>query len=356
MSPFAKISLITWVSYGVKVAQVSQKFWGPEYSTCSFPCYLYVYLRLPFPIHPTVQAGGQAAAMAKKKKKGGENGEVAAGNPAGGAGGGGGGGGNEEKNDGGSITVVLKVDMHCEGCAKKVIKSVKGVQGVEGVKADAGSGKLTVMGKLDPWKLRDRVEAKTHKKVDLVSPANFPKKGADANDPSSSCSSAKKPAAVKKPDDKKPQDKLAATTVVLKIRLHCEGCIRRIRKTITKIKGVDGVVFDTQKDLVTVKGTMDAKALPEVLKAKLKRDVEVVQPKKDGGEKKDKGGGGEKKEKGGGGGGGGGGGEKETNGKATTVPEPPNEMDYYAGYGYRIEMVHAPQLFSDENPNSCSVM
>ena len=49
------------------------------------------------------------------------------------------------------------------------------------MKADAGSGKLTVMGKLDPWKLRDRVEAKTHKKVDLVSPANFPKKGADAN-------------------------------------------------------------------------------------------------------------------------------------------------------------------------------
>lgn len=77
--------------------------------------------------------------------------------------------------------------------------------GVEGVKADAGNGKLTVMGKLDPWKLRDRVEAKTHKKVDLVSPANFPKKGADANDPSSS--SAKMPAAVKKPDDKKPQDK-----------------------------------------------------------------------------------------------------------------------------------------------------
>ncbi|URD75097.1 Heavy-metal-associated domain-containing protein [Musa troglodytarum] len=295
--------------------------------------------------------------MAKKKNKGGENGEAAVGNPAGEAGRGGE-GGNEEKDAGGNITVVLKVDMHCEGCAKKVIKSVKGVQGVEGVKADAGSGKLTVMGKLDPWKLRDRVEAKTHKKVDLVSPANFPKKGADANDPSSS--SAKKPAAVKKPDDKKPQDKLAVTTVVLKIRLHCEGCIRRIRKTITKIKGVDSVVFDTQKDLVTVKGTMDAKPLPEVLKAKLKRDVEVVQPKKDGGEKKDKGGGGEKKEKGGGvgggGGGGGGGGEKETNAKAATVPEPPNEMDYYARYGYRFQMVHAPQLFSDENPNSCSVM
>ncbi|RWW11195.1 hypothetical protein GW17_00025211 [Ensete ventricosum] len=52
------------------------------------------------------------------------------GSAGGGAGrGGGGGGGNEEKNDGSSITVVLKVDMHCEGCAKKVIKSVKGVQG-----------------------------------------------------------------------------------------------------------------------------------------------------------------------------------------------------------------------------------
>ena len=164
------------------------------------------------------------------------------------------------------------------------------------------------------------------------------------------------------------------STVVLKIQLDCDGCIKRIEKGIRKIKGAflknifhpnspfstleislmgfgyyfDGwagvqvVTLDAQKDLVTVKGTMDAKALPEVLKEKLKREVEVALPKKnEGGEKKDKGG--DKKEKGEGGGGGG----KE----AAT-----NLMEYYAGYPYYVEMVYAPQLFSDDNPNACSVM
>ncbi|XP_038970862.1 heavy metal-associated isoprenylated plant protein 3 [Phoenix dactylifera] len=260
------------------------------------------------------------------------------------------GGGGEGKKDDGTITVVLKVNMHCEGCAEKVKRSVKGFEGVEGMKADISGGKLTVVGKMDPTKLRDRVAAKTHKKVDLVSPTNPPKKDAKEKEDS------KKPAGEKnsnKSDDKKSKEPVV-TTVVLKIRLHCDGCIERITKRIRKIKGVQQVTADAQKDLVTVKGTMDAKALPEVLKEKLKRAVEVVPPKKDdGGEKKDKGGekkdkGGDKKEKGEGGGGGG----KVDGGKEAAA----NRMEYYAGYPYSFEMVHAPQLFSDENPNACSVM
>ncbi|XP_074570443.1 heavy metal-associated isoprenylated plant protein 3-like [Curcuma longa] len=326
--------------------------------------------------------------MAKKKKQQRDDGvALAPGNAAAEAAdeGGGGCGENEEKNEGGdcrkpeknhggSITVVLKVDMHCEGCSKKVVKSVRGVQGVEAVMADAGIGKLTVVGKLDPWKLRDHVEAKSHKKVDLISPTNFPK----------NADTARKPSAAKQTDEKKQhQEKLVVTTVTLKIRLHCEGCIRRIRKTILKIKGVESVVFDTQTDQVIVKGTMDSKALPEKLKTKMKRDVVVVQPKKEGGggekkekvgageeekkKKKDGAGEGEKKKKDGGEekkkgskGGGGGGGEKKEEElvKAAAVGAAPAgyAMEYYGGYGYRFEMVHAPQLFSDENPNSCSVM
>lgn len=40
-------------------------------------------------------------------------------------------GGDETKKGGGggSITVVLKVDMHCNGCAKNVVKSVRGIEG-----------------------------------------------------------------------------------------------------------------------------------------------------------------------------------------------------------------------------------
>ncbi|XP_038978193.1 heavy metal-associated isoprenylated plant protein 3-like [Phoenix dactylifera] len=296
----------------------------------------------------------------EKKGGGGENKKE-----GGGAGGGDGGGKKEE----GPAAVVLKVDMHCEGCAKKIKRSVKGLEGVEGVKADIPNNKLTVLGKADPWKLKERVEAKTRKKVDIISPANPAKKDAGGD--------AKKPAGgdAKKPDDGKPKAP-AASTVVLKIRLHCEGCIQRIRKTILKIKGVEHVSIDALKDLVTVKGTMDVKSLPAILKEKLKRCVEIIQPKKDdggGGEKKEKGGGGEKKEKGDGGGekkekGGGGGGEKKDGDKkddgekAAPPPAAPapvaemNKMDYYGPYGYRIEMVHAPQMFSDENPNACSIM
>lgn len=136
--------------------------------------------------------------------------------------------------------------------------------------------------------------------------------------------------------------------------------------------------MDAANDLVTVKGTMNVKTLPDVLKEKIKRSVEIVPSKKEeekkgpkdksGSEKKEEGKkGGDKKEK-----------EKEEGKKQEAVAAPPpaaaaasmttaavaeaNRMDYYApypyaaGYGYRVEMVHAPQMFSDENPNACTIM
>lgn len=43
---------------------------------------------------------------------------------------GGDGGGNKKKNETASVTVVLKVDMHCEGCASKIVKCVRSIQGL----------------------------------------------------------------------------------------------------------------------------------------------------------------------------------------------------------------------------------
>lgn len=37
--------------------------------------------------------------------------------------------GGKGKKDDGPITVVLKVDMHCEGCARKVRHAIKGFEG-----------------------------------------------------------------------------------------------------------------------------------------------------------------------------------------------------------------------------------
>lgn len=249
---------------------------------------------------------------------------------------------------------------------------------MEGVSVDAAHNKLKVVGKVDPWKLKEFLEVKTKKKVDFISPKDPPKKAKDDGGDAKKNKDAddKGKDAKKSSDDKKPKPP-AVSTVVLKIRLHCDGCIQRIKRRIHKIKGVEEVTVDAAKDLVTVKGTMDVKNLAAMLKDKLRRAVEIVPPKKDdgGGEKKEKekggDGGGEKKEKGGETGGekkekaGGGGEEKKDDGKApataTTTMEA-NKMEYYApypaysGYGYRMEMVHAPQMFSDENPNACSIM
>ncbi|XP_064962295.1 heavy metal-associated isoprenylated plant protein 3-like isoform X1 [Musa acuminata AAA Group] len=319
------------------------------------------------------------------------------------------GGGGEKKKEEGPTPVEVKLDMHCEGCALKVRKLVKGLEGVEGVSVDAAHNKLKVVGKVDPWKLKEFLEVKTKKKVDFISPKDPPKKAKDDGGDAKKNKDAddKGKDAKKSSDDKKPKPvsnpsihhlnikfdqtflaltskihQPAVSTVVLKIRLHCDGCIQRIKRRIHKIKGVEEVTVDAAKDLVMVKGTMDVKNLAAMLKDKLRRAVEIVPPKKDdgGGEKKEKekggDGGGEKKEKGGETGGekkekaGGGGEEKKDDGKAaaaatataTTTTTEANKMEYYApypaysGYGYRIEMVHAPQMFSDENPNACSIM
>ncbi|XP_015898502.3 heavy metal-associated isoprenylated plant protein 6 [Ziziphus jujuba] len=327
------------------------------------------------------------------------------------------------KKDDGMTTVVLKLDMHCEGCAKKVKRAVRSFDGVGDVKADCATSKLTVNGKVDPAALREKLEQKIKKKVELVSPQ--PKKDGGGGDKKTEEKPEKKPEE-KKPsaDDKKPKE----VTVVLKIRLHCEGCIQKIRKIISKSKGVESVKIDDTKDLVTVKGTMDVKELVPYLSVKLKRSVEVVPPKKDegagGGEKKDKEGGGDKKDAGGdkkadkkdgaggekkeGGGdkkeGGGdkkeGGGDKKEGGGGAAKMEV-NKMEYfgypshqpsmfwydaptlhshnnyvmeahahqahvsqaythqaYPGYGSMVpgHQYDAPQMFSDENPNACSVM
>ncbi|BFG34497.1 hypothetical protein CerSpe_207710 [Prunus speciosa] len=283
------------------------------------------------------------------------------------------GAGGEKKKEDGPITIVLKVDMHCEGCATKIVKTVKDFQGVESVKSEFQANKLTVVGNVDPTQLKDKLAAKTKKKVDLVSPQ--PKK--DNKD------DAKKNQPEKANDDNKKPKEAPVTTAVLKLNLHCQGCIGKIQKTVSKTKGFHDMSIDRQKDLVTVKGSMDMKELAETLKEKLKRPVDIVPPKKE----KEK----EKAENNGGGGGGGDKKKKEEEGGNGGGKMEGHKMEYPAGlpgfgqvpygmvygpgfgtgYGYPPQSLpppppgfgtgygyppHAPQMFSDENPNACSIM
>ncbi|KAJ6997142.1 heavy metal-associated isoprenylated plant protein 43-like [Populus alba x Populus x berolinensis] len=92
---------------------------------------------------------------------------------------------------------VLKVDISCEKCKKKLLKAVSTLEGVDKIEADQAKGTLTVTGNADPYEIIMRTR-KTGKHADVVSigpPPAPPKQDGQ-----------KKPEE-KKPDEKKPEEK-----------------------------------------------------------------------------------------------------------------------------------------------------
>ncbi|KQK23609.1 heavy metal-associated isoprenylated plant protein 3 [Brachypodium distachyon] len=390
-----------------------------------------------------------------------------------------GGEGEGKKNEAGETPtppppVVLGMELHCAGCAKKVRKSIRHMPGVLSVVADAAANRVVVAGTADAAALKARIESKTKKPVEILSAAGpspskpapaEPKKNSDkgvvgdekknpdkdgGGDKVQAGSSQSPPPPKEKEEKKQPPEEgkpKEAETVLLKIRLHCDACADRIRRRIYKIKGVKDVVLDgNAKDEVKVTGTMDVAAMVSYLREKLNRAVEAVAPgnKKDAGagggdddkgldKKKDKAAGGDevKKDKGKG--------IEEVVGPSTAAaaasmapapaaasthhvspfgnvaypqPQGPPPRGYYSYYGdnnanaggyygqhpssdafaggsyyqhpgadagagsyyqyqqhpsadhihnpqpypYNFDMAPAPQMFSDENPNACSLM
>ncbi|OQU85956.1 hypothetical protein SORBI_3004G346500 [Sorghum bicolor] len=314
--------------------------------------------------------------------------------------------GKDKDKDGGTkkpppvVTAVLKVDMHCDGCAKRIHGSVHRYPGVEGVAMEVDKGSMTVVGRFDAKKLRDRVANKTRKHVDLVGGGGSgsnnkgagagggnqqkcandeegkqPGKGRDQEGKDKDKADRQEEGKGKEKekddkqggsgggggggkgkgggggkDNKKPVVPVVAT-VVLKIGstgLHCDGCMNRIRSKLFKIKGVEQVRMDMAKNQVTVTGTMDAKALPEKLRKKLRRPVDVVAPgkDKDGKEKDGKEGGGKDGKDG-----------KEKDGKDAATKALTAEMEAWKAAFYdQQSLINAEFMLSDENPNACAVM
>ncbi|XP_078148495.1 heavy metal-associated isoprenylated plant protein 3-like [Carex rostrata] len=192
------------------------------------------------------------------------------------------------------VVAVLKVDFHNDGCVDEILQSTKCFPGLEEVKIDRKANRVTAVGTMNPWKLRDKIEKETKHKVEVL------------------CSA-------------KDQKAVTQNTLVLKVVLHCDGCIRRIRRTILKIQGVEQVTVDSEKNHITVKGTMNTKGFAEYVSKKIRRQAEVVEPKT----------------------------EKKCNGQMTQVGRGSCSCNQC---GHHIYMVPAPQLLSDENPNACVVM
>ncbi|KAI3456582.1 hypothetical protein Pfo_013245 [Paulownia fortunei] len=244
----------------------------------------------------------------------------------------------EKKDEEGPQEIVLKVDMHCEACARKVARALKGFEGVEDVTADSKASKVVVKGKgADPIKVCQRIQKKSGRKVEIISPLPKP--------PQENKQQENKE---EKPKEEKKEEPPAVITVVLKVRMHCEACAQVLQKRIGKVKGVESVTTDIANDQVMVKGVLDPdKLVSDVYKrtgkqASIVKNEEKKEEEKKDEEKKDEKQDDKKQEEE----------SKEEDDKKTDI----KKMEYWPPKYYLEHAYYAPQMFSDENPNACSVM
>ncbi|KAF9622291.1 hypothetical protein IFM89_031094, partial [Coptis chinensis] len=244
--------------------------------------------------------------------------------------------------------IVLRVFMHCEGCARKVRRSLRGFEGVEDVQTDCKTHKVIVKGKNgDPLKVLERVQRKSNKQVELLTP--IPKPPVE--------------------DEKKTTLFQVIITVVLKVHMHCEACAQEIQKRILRMKGVQTVEADLKSSQVMVKGVFEPPKLVEHVYKRTGKHAMIVhtEPEKKEEEKADMKD--EKEEKGES--------EKKEGEEAKPADEEAKNQEaeaeaeaeetkvevelkknefYYYPPKYHMEYAYPPQIFSDENPNACSVM
>ncbi|CAK9158545.1 unnamed protein product [Ilex paraguariensis] len=240
--------------------------------------------------------------------------------------------------------------------------------GVESVQGGVGdTHKPMIIGKENPVSHPTTVKQNKYKKVHKVS--LLPEKDEDKNnnkEKGSGIEENKKQKAKDKSKEKNLKEP-RMTTAVLKVHLYCNciGCTEKIQKLVTNTIGYDEMTIDNAVGLVTVRGSMDMKVLAESLKQQLKKDVEIVPPKNDS-EKKKKSGSEECGVEGKTGCESGRAGDKESEKKEKSGCEKEmNGGERKAGDGSGSEKVeqyqypyysHASEMFSDENPNSCSIL
>ncbi|CAI0446503.1 unnamed protein product [Linum tenue] len=232
--------------------------------------------------------------------------------------------------------IVLKVYMHCEGCARKVRRCLKGFDGVEDVMTDCKTSKVVVKGeKADPLKVLDRIQRKSHRQVELISPIPKPPSEDD-----------KKKAEDEKPKPPQELQPPPVITVVLQVYMHCEACAMEIKKRILRMKGVESAEADLKSSQVTVKGVLEAEKLVEYVHKRTGKHALIVkqEPEKKEESKGGDEGGKESKE------------EKKGDEETKVVEVKRDEYIYYPPRSAMELYAYPPQIFSDENPNACAVM
>lgn len=79
-------------------------------------------------------------------------------------------------------------------------------------------------------------------------------------------------------EEEKKEEPQPPSPFVLYVDLHCVGCAKKIERSISKIRGVEGVVTDMAKNQVTIKGVIEPQAVCERITKKTKRVAKVLSP------------------------------------------------------------------------------
>ncbi|GLJ37487.1 hypothetical protein SUGI_0761590 [Cryptomeria japonica] len=72
----------------------------------------------------------------------------------------------EEKQEG--STVVMWINIDCDGCCKKVYRAFQNIQGVQEIEIDRAQNRVIVKGTMEPEDLIKRLAKKTGKTVKLL--------------------------------------------------------------------------------------------------------------------------------------------------------------------------------------------
>ncbi|XP_066343565.1 copper transport protein ATX1-like isoform X1 [Miscanthus floridulus] len=85
----------------------------------------------------------------------------------------------DEENDSStkSITIEMKVYMHCDACERKVRRTISKVEGVETIEVDREENKVTVTGDFEPEKVVKKIKKKTRKKAEILAPEENEEEG-----------------------------------------------------------------------------------------------------------------------------------------------------------------------------------
>nr|CAB3456352.1 unnamed protein product [Digitaria exilis] len=158
--------------------------------------------------------------------------------------------------------VVIRVPVHCDGCARKLRRSLQRLLDGDGeVSVDSAANTVVVRGQKAAGNAAEAVrivEKRTGRKAVLLSPA--PEK-LPPPPPAKGTEGTKKDGGKKKGVmDDLPEINMKMV-VVLRMNLHCDACCEEIKRRILRIKGVEDAVPHLKSSQMMVKGLFEPATL-----------------------------------------------------------------------------------------------